>query len=137
MNFALASDADAETEHHMAPYLGVVADVHLVHEIVVVANGRGLVSMYAARDDDILTDVVAVADSDMSRLPFLVVEILWGATDDGVLKDDVVIAHTRAVEYGGMGLDDAVVADDNVTFDVGKRTDFYVFAELGFGVYVG
>lgn len=35
-----------------------------------------------------------------------------------------------------MCLDDTVVADDNAFLNVGKRTDFNILPQAGFGIYV-
>ena len=61
-------------------------------------------------------------------------ERLGLGTDDNVLIDDVARAHGGAVEDAGMRLDDAVVADGDIAFDVGKGMNLYVFPDFGSGI---
>ena len=51
VEFAVACHAHADTDHAVIVNMHVVADVHLIHEVVVVANGGGLVGISATSDD--------------------------------------------------------------------------------------
>ena len=108
----------------------IVGNVHLVHEVIVVPDARGVLGAVASRDEYVLTDDVVVTDNDVRFLPFLEVEGLGFGTNDGVLVDDVASSDGGSVENGDVGHDDAIVADADVTFDVDEGTNFDVLTNL-------
>ena len=137
VEFAVACHTHTDTDNAMVVNLDIVADVHLVHEVVVVADGGCLVGISATSDNHVLADVVVVTDNYMGGIASFVVEILRRGTDDGVLVNEIAAAHGRTAEDTGMCFDDTIIAYYHAVFDVGKRFDGDVSTQLGFGVYVG
>lgn len=137
VEFAVTCHTHTDTDNAVIVNLNVVADVYLVHEIIVVADGGCLVGIGASSNDYVLADVVVVTDDYLRGIASFVVEILRRGTDDGVLVNEIAAAHGRTAEDAGMGLDGTVVANDHTVFDVGKGFDSDVSTQLGFGVYVG
>lgn len=135
-DFAVACYAHADAEHAAVVNVRVVADVHLVHEEVAVANNGGRVGVGAAGDDHVFADAVVVADDDCRARAGHVVEVLRLCADYGVLVHLVAAAHRGVLHDGGVGHDDAVVADGDVLVDVGKGLNLNVVAEFSRGVYV-
>ena len=62
------------------------------------------------------------------------VEVLWLCSENRVLIDFVVAAHTHSVHDGGVGIDDAVVAYFDVALDICEGIDGDVLSELRLGV---
>ena len=137
VEFAVACHTHTDTDHAVVVNMHVVADVYLVHEVVVVANGGGLVGISATCDYYVLADVVVVADDYARGIACFVVEILRRGTDDRVLVNEVAAAHGRTAEDTGMCLDGTIVANDHTVLDVGKGFYSDVSTQFGFGVYVG
>lgn len=137
VEFAVACHAHTDTDHAVVVNMHVVADVYLVHEIVVIANGGGLVGIGATSDYYVLADVVVVADDYARGIACFIVEILRCGTDDRVLVNEVAAAHGRTAEDTGMCLDGTIVANDHTILDVGKGFYGDVSTQFGFGVYVG
>lgn len=137
VEFAVTCHTHTDTDHAVVVNLNVVADVYLVHEIVVVANGGGLVGISATSYNHVLADVVVVADDYAGGIARLIVEILRRGTNYSILINEVAATHGRSAEDTGMCLDGTVVANDHTVFDVGKGFDSDVSTQLGFGVYVG
>ena len=108
----------------------VVGNVHLVHEVIVVPDARGVLGAVASRDEYVLADDVVVTNNDVRFLSFLEVEGLGFGTNDGVLVDDVASSDGGSVENGDVGHDDAIVADADVAFDVDEGTNFDVLTNL-------
>ena len=137
VEFAVACHTHTDTNHAVVVNMHVVANVYLVHEVVVVANGGGLVGISATSDYYVLADVVVVADDYARGIACFVVEILRRGTDDRVLVNEVAAAHGRTAEDTGMCLDGTIVANDHTILDVGKGFYGDVSTQFGFGVYVG
>ena len=137
VEFAVACHTHTDTDHAVVVNMHVVANVYLVHEVVVVANGGGLVGISATCDYYVLADVVVVADDYARGIACFVVEILRRGTDDRVLVNEVAAAHGRTTEDTGMCLDGTIVANDYTVLDVGKGFYSDVSTQFGFGVYVG
>ena len=137
VEFAVACHTHTDTDHAVVVNMHVVADVYLVHEIVVVANGGGLVGIGATSDYYVLADVVVIANDHAGGISCFVVEILRCGTDDRVLVNEVAAAHGRTAEDTGMCLDGTIVANDHTVLDVGKGFYGDVSTQFGFGVYVG
>ena len=108
----------------------IVGNVHLVHEVIVVPDARGVLGAIASRDEYVLADDVVVTNNDVRFLSFLEVEGLGFGTNDGVLVDDVASSDGGSVENGDVGHDDAIVADADVAFDVDEGTNFDVLTNL-------
>lgn len=109
----------------------IVADVHLVHQMVLLADDGGGFGREGTGNDHVFADGVAVADYHSAGGAGNIVQILWNAADDGILVHPVSTAHDGAFEDAGVGHDDAIVADFHVALDVGKGTDFDVLADFG------
>ena len=107
-----------------------MGNVHLVHEVIVVPDARGVLGAVASRDEYVLADDVVVTDNDVRFLPLLEVEGLGFGTNDGVLVDDVASSDGGSVENGDVGHDDAIVADADVAFDVDEGSNFDVLTNL-------
>ena len=137
VEFAVACHTHTDTDHAVVVNMHVVADVYLIHEIVVVANGGGLVGIGATSDYYVLADVVVIADDYAGGIACFIVEILRRGTDDRVLVNEVAAAHGRTTEDTGMCLDGTIVANDHTVLDVGKGFYGDVSTQFGFGVYVG
>ena len=112
----------------------VVADVGLGHDEVVAADFGVALLVDGAVDDDVLVDLVVVADAE-EGLFAVPAEVLRVGAYHGTLEDLVVMAEDGVVEHGGVGADLAVVADDGVAVDEGESVDLDVVAELGGRVY--
>ena len=123
-------NAGRNTEHTVVADADVVGNVHLVHEVIVVPDARGVLGAVASRDEYVLADDVVVTDNDVRFLSFLEVEGLGFGTNDGVLVDDVASSDGGSVENGDVGHDDAIVADADVAFDVDEGTNFDVLTNL-------
>ena len=137
VEFAVACHTHTDTDNAVIVNLNIVADVYLVHEIVVVANGGRLVRISATSDNHVFADVVVVADDYAGGIARLIVEILRRGTNYSILMNEVAATHGRTAEDTGMCLDGTVVANDHTILDVGKGFDSDVSTQLGFGVYVG
>ena len=137
VEFAVTCHTHSDTDNAVVVNLNVVADVYLVHEIVVVANGGGLVGISATSDNHVFADVVVVADDYSGGIARLIVEILRRGTNYSILMNEVAVTHGRTAEDTGMCLDGTIVANDHTVLDVGKGFDGDVSTQLGFGVYVG
>ena len=137
VEFAVTCHTHTDTDHAVIVNLNVVADVYLVHEIIVVANGGGLVWISATSYNHVFADVVVVADDYAGGIARLIVEILRCGTNYGILMNEVAATHGRTAEDTGMCLDGTVVANDHTVLDVGKGFYGDVSTQFGFGVYVG
>ena len=137
VEFAVACHTHTDTDNAVIVNLNVVADVHLIHKVVVIANGGGLVGISATSDDYVLADVVVVANDHTGGIACFVMEILRRGTDDRVLVNEVAAAHGRTAEDTGMCLDGTIVANDHTVLDVGKGFYGDVSTQFGVGVYVG
>ena len=116
--------------HTVVADANIVGNVHLVHEVIVVPDARGVLGAVASRDEYVLADDVVVTDNDVGFLSFLEVEGLGFGANDGVLVDDVASTDGGSVENGDVGHDDAIVADADVAFDVDEGTNFDVLTNL-------
>lgn len=134
VDFTFSCDAGADSDDALFVDFHVVADVDAIHDEVFISDDGGSVGVGSSGNDDVLSDVVFVADDDVCRLSFFVVEVLRNGADDGVLIDLVPLAEGGSFQDGGMRHDDTVVTDDHVLFHVGERTDFHVFPDFGVGV---
>ena len=86
---ANAGDAGRDAQHTVVADLGVVGDVHLVHEVIVVADARSIFSAVAPGDEYVFANDVVVADHHMRFLSLLKVEGLRFSADDRVLMNDI------------------------------------------------
>lgn len=123
-------NAGRNAEHTVVADANIVGNVHLVHEVIVVPDARGVLGAVASRDEYVLADDVVVTDNDVGFLSFLEVEGLGFGANDGVLVDDVASTDGGSVENGDVGHDDAIVADADVAFDVDEGTNFDVLTNL-------
>lgn len=136
VKLALASDASADSYYTMVEYVYVVADMHAVHDEILVADGCGLVGVGATSYHNVLADAVVVAYDHLCGLPFYVMEVLWGSSNDGVLENDVSRPHCRSFKDACVGLDNAVVANYHVLLNVGEGAYFNVLTKFCFWVNV-
>ena len=116
---------DALVAHHR-----IVRDVGAFHEEIVVADDGLPTGVGGAVDDDVLANDVIVADDELGLLT-TEVEVLRQGSDDGSLVHLVVAAHAGAVEDAHEGEDDAVVADDDIVFNIDEGEYLTVVADLG------
>ena len=87
---ANAGDAGRDAQHTVVADLGVVGDVHLVHEVIVVADARSSIfSAVAPGDEYVFANDVVVANHHMGLLALLEVEGLRFSADDRVLMNDI------------------------------------------------
>ena len=131
-----AGHAGANAQHALVANGDVVADVHLVHDVVAATNTGGAFGVGAAGNDNVLANAVVIADNDVCRRAVNIVEVLRGSTHHSVLTDDIVLPHGGSFQDGRMRLDYAVVADDDALFDIGEGGHLDVLAQLSLGVNV-
>ena len=136
VQFAFAGDAAADAHNAFVVNVNVMADVYAVHDEVFISNPGGFVGIGAAGNHHVLADVVVVANHYVGGLSLHIVEILGSGTDNSILVNGVAAAQGGSFENGGMGLDDAVVANHRVSFDVGEGAYLYIVSQLSLGVNV-
>ena len=136
VQFAFAGDATADAHNAFVMNVNVMADVNAVHDEVLISNPGGFVGIGAAGNHHVLADVVVVAYHYVGGLSLNIVEILGSGTDNSILVNGVAAAQGGSFENGGMGLDDAVVANHRVSFDVGEGAYLYIVSQLSLGVNV-
>ena len=131
---ALAGPDGFESYHTVVANLHIVAEMHAVHEIIVIADaGRGTFVGGAAYDY-VFPDVIPVAYDEQAVLA-RVVEILRNRTQHGSMMHFVALSHAGARKDTCTGHDYAVVANLHVTFDVSERLNRYILAELCGRIY--
>ena len=108
-------------------------DMRLRHDEGIVAYAGDTFRADASIDDDMLADLVVVADYDIASLP-LPAEVLRSGRYYGVFEDLVAIAEPCSGSEAGIGMYDAVVADLDILVDEGEGFDDHVLAELGLWV---
>lgn len=154
IDYYVGREDDIVLYHHLACYLAavayyivvayvyVVADVHSLHEEIVVgyASGRRLILSTGSLNagacyGDVFTYDVVVAN-DGERIAPMIFEILGYGTNNGAMVHLIILAHARTIHYTGEGIDDAIVAYLHITLDIGKRHNGHVLAELCLWVYV-
>ena len=96
MDFTLSGNAGTDTDDAMVEDMDIVADVHTVHDEVLVADKCGLVGISTSGYHHILADVVVIADDDLRGRTFHIVEILGCGTDDCILVNDITVSHRGA-----------------------------------------
>ena len=84
--------------------LGVVGDVHLVHEVIVVADARRIFSAVASCDEYVFANDVVVANHHMGLLALLEVEGLRFSADDGVLMNDIARSDGGTIKMDTWGM---------------------------------
>ena len=136
MQFAFAGNAAADAHNAFVVYLNVMADVYTVHDEVFISNPGGFFGIGAAGNYHVLADVVVVAYHYVGGLSLHIVKILGSGTDNSILVNGVAAAHGGTFENGDMGLDDAVVANHRIGFDVGEGAYLYIVSQLSLGVNV-
>ena len=107
-------------------------DVTALHQEVVVANNGLPTFVSSAVDDHIFANDVVVANDEFG-LGAIVIKVLWNGSEHRTLKDLVVVSHSSACKNTGKGIDNAVVANDNIVFDVGEGIYFAVVTNLYIG----
>lgn len=134
INRAIAGYLRAVTEHALVGNLGVVRYMNTLHEEVLVAYDGLSAAVRRAVDYHVFTDDIVVADYQY-RSVALVVEILRLGAEHGVLVYLVATPHAGAVHYADVRVDNAVVANLNVAFDISERINRNVLPYLRFRVY--
>lgn len=130
LDLTIAGNADVDTKHALIAHLGVMANMNLVHDEIAVADQCSLSLMYASGNDHILADGIVVANDKLSLCARSVVEILRFRTQDSVLVHLVVRPHTCAAQHTDIRMNDTVVTDFHVAFDVSERHHLDIFAEF-------
>ena len=131
-NDAVAGNLTAISEDAIVAHFGVVRDVTALHQEVVVANNGLSTFVSSAVDDYIFANDVVVANDEFG-LGAIVIKVLWNGSEHRTLKDLVVVSHSSASKNTGKGIDNAVVANDNIIFDVGEGIYFAVVTNLYIG----
>ena len=99
-----------------------------LHKEVLVADDCLAIAECGAVYDNVFPDIVIVADY-QARLVAAEIKVLRVSAQHGVLEYAVAASHACAVHYADVRIDYAVVAYDNVAFDVRKRIDGHVLAD--------
>ena len=100
----IAAQQDATGDHGLVADLAVMRDVAAGHDEVAVADFRGGLRRRAARDGEVLADLVAVADS----------QIAAGAVE--------VLVQRQRAEHGA-GADLVALAEGGPAFDINVRIE--------------
>lgn len=137
VKFAVAGDTYTDTYDTMAVNLDVMADVYAVHQVVVITDDRSMVGKSTSRNDHIFTDMVVISDNDACRVSLDIVEILRMRANDGILMNDITIAHRRTFQDTGMSLYRTIVTNDDTFLNICKRFDSNALSQSGFGMNVG
>ena len=129
----VAGYLDTVAEHTVIADRAVMPDMRLRHDEGIVAYAGDTFRADASIDDDMLADLVVVADYDIASL-LLPAEVLRSGRYYGVFEDLVAIAEPCSGSEAGIGMYDAVVADLDILVDEGEGFDDHVLAELGLWV---
>ena len=133
---AVAGDLHRIAEDILISDQAVVRDVGALHQDVLTPDLGSDLPARSTADDDILTDDIAVADDERRGFP-LPREVLRRGSEDGILVDRVTVADTGAVHQADVGIDGAVITDDDIIFDVGEGVDLHTLPDLGTRSYIG
>ncbi len=125
----LASELASVGNNDVVAENTVMAEVAVCHDEVVAAKDSLTPRSSATIDGSALADGVVVANL-ASGLLALELEVLRDATDYGVLRNAVVLAHTGAPTYSGAIEDFATITNDNIVLDDGEGANLYVVAYL-------
>ena len=128
VNLTFSGKANTNADNATVVDVHIVADMNTVHNKVLVSNDGRLVGIGTSGNNHVFADVVVVTDGNLCGSTFHVVKILRCGTYYGILVNGITAAHCHAVEYTCMSLDDAVVTNGYVAFDVGKRSYFYMIS---------
>lgn len=132
----LGGNADGNAKDRGVADADVMADVYLVHQEVAIANGGGSVGSERTGDDDVLADDIVRANDHAARCAGNIVQILRLTAYDGILIDLRAAAERRAGEDAGIGVDDAIVANNDIAFYISEGTNLYITPYLRAGVNV-
>ena len=131
-NDAVAGNLTAISEDTIVAHLGIMRDVAALHKEVVVAYDRLSTFVSCAVDDYVFTNDVVVANDELG-FSSIVIKVLWNSSEHRTLEYLVVVSHARACKNTGEGIDNAVVTNDNIFFDVGEGIYFAVVTNLYIG----
>ena len=129
----LTSELGLVTNDTAITYDSIVCYVYALHEKVVAAYDSSTLGCCASVDGYIFTDGVVVTNLCCSLFA-TELEVLRYSTDDCAGEYGVAIANARTVEDVGIGHDDVVVANHNITVNVHEGTNLHILADNGFGV---
>lgn len=100
------------------------------HQVAPISDHGGLAFTRSSVDGYVFSDDVIVSNFEKGRFsPILFV--LWIAADDGTLGKNVARSNFGARFDRYVGIEDATVADLNTRFNVAKRPDDNIVADLG------
>ena len=131
LDFTITCDADVDAYYAFVAHFGVVANMDLVHDEIAIADLRCLSLMDTSGYDHIFTDGVVFTDDKLSLRARRVVEILRFRAQDRVLVHLVVRPQACAVKHTDIGMNDTVVTDFHVAFDVSERHHLDIIAKFG------
>ena len=112
-----------------------MAKMHLIHQVVSISDFGSIAGKCSAADYHILTNIVVISDNQVTFFS-CVVEILRFRSEDGILMYLISFSHFSTLQDTSVGHDDAVISDLYILFNVGKRQNSYILAQLCFGIYV-
>jgi hypothetical protein len=107
----------------------VVGDMYVRHQETVVADDRSELIRRTAIDGAAFADNDAVTDFRSGVFPF-VLEVLWYRADDCAGEDFTTLADPRAVHDRHVVANPAIIADYDILFDHGERTDMYILPDF-------
>ena len=114
----------------------IVRHVRIGHNEAVAPDDRPPLRGRAAVDRHALAERRIVSDFSCRNLPFEL-QVLRNARDDGAREDAAVIAQPRPVEDNRVRVNVAIIANDHVLFDDGKRLDRHILAQFRCWIHDG
>ena len=120
----------AIADNGIAEDVGIVADMHSLHDTVAIADDGAIATEGCAVDDHILTDDVMIADRE-GCLVTRITEILRNGSKHSALVDGVVGTQGRAGHYAHVRIDNAIVTYHCVGLYIGKRIYRHIVAYPG------
>ena len=112
-----------------------MAKMYFIHQVVSVSDFGSIAGKCSAADYYILTNIVIISDNQAAFFSSIV-EILWFRSEDSILMYLVSFSHFSTLQDTSVRHDDAVIPDLYILFNVGKRQNGYILAQLCFGIYV-
>lgn len=118
----------------MVTYLHIMAKVYTIHQEVLVADTCGISFMCSTAHNYIFANVVLVAD-DQQTLLARIMEILRDGTEYGAMMHFVPLPQACTVEDTRTGHDNTIISNLYIAFDICKRLNCYILAELCGRIY--
>src|SRR5271157_67350 len=135
-HFHVPAQQHAARDHHAAADLAIVGDVAGGHDEIVVADFGGGFGRRAARDREMLANLVAVADSQVAaRAGEVLVQRIGAEHRAG--GDFVAVSQGGPAFDVHVGFEQAAGADEDVAFDDTEFADPDAGPDRGFGMDPG